>query len=190
MDWKKISDKVNALLKKEKSNAVVWGIVILAAVGIVLLSIPWPDKAQETQTVAAASASAEEDDLETRMEQILSTVDSAGKVKVLITYASGPSIVPVMSSDRQENTSQDSGSDSSRTTTSTTESSTPATVQSSDGSEPMVMVEYSPEILGVLIIAEGADDLSVKLRLQSAVQTVLQLPVDKIEVLPMETHAE
>lgn len=39
---------------------------------------------------------------------------------------------------------------------------------------------------GVLIVSQGAHDLTVQLRLMQAAQTLLQLPLDAISVLPME----
>lgn len=186
MDMKKLSDKVNDFLRQEKNGKIIWGIVFAAVAGIILLSIPWgkeddqPAPAQNVQT-------AQEDDLERRLEQVLGAVESAGRVKVLVTYASGPSIVPVMNTNRQENSTQgDASQDSGRVTQSSTQSDTPATVQTNQGSEPIIQVEYAPEVLGVLVIAEGADQLPVKLRLQTAVQTALQISADKIEVLPMQ----
>ena len=62
-----------------------------------------------------------------------------------------------------------------------TESSRPATVQD----EALVLTEKAPAVRGVIVIAEGAADIGVKLKLQSAVQTVLGVEIDQIEVFEM-----
>ena len=42
---------------------------------------------------------------------------------------------------------------------------------------------------GVLVVAEGARDVSVRLRLQKAVQTVLGIDTARVDVSPMEEAA-
>lgn len=188
-ELKTLTKKCTAALRGEKGGPLVWLVVIAAAVGIVLLCIPQNKGEAITTGGQGSSAATNTDDLEQRLEAVLSTVEAAGQVRVLITYSSGPSIVPVMSVSKQENQTRDeSQGESSRSTVSSSQSDTPVTVQSGEGTQPMVQVEYAPTVLGVLVIAQGADQLEVKLRLQQAVQTVLQLPVSQIEVLPMESQ--
>ena len=45
--------------------------------------------------------------------------------------------------------------------------------------------ENSPEIKGVIVVAEGADDIAVRLNLLSAVQTILDISPDKVNVYKM-----
>jgi len=63
-----------------------------------------------------------------------------------------------------------------------TESTQPATVSGSDGNEPIVLKEIEPVVRGVIVVAEGAADVTVKLDLQRAVRAVLDIPLSKIEV--------
>ena len=46
-----------------------------------------------------------------------------------------------------------------------------------------VVKENKPEIKGVLILAEGADDSTVRSEITEAVSRVLEVPVHKISVL-------
>ena len=47
------------------------------------------------------------------------------------------------------------------------------------------MVEKKPKIRGVIVVAEGASDIGVKLNLYNAVQTVLQVEASKVDVFEM-----
>lgn len=62
------------------------------------------------------------------------------------------------------------------------ETSQPATYNSADGNEPIVLYEKEPTIRGVIVVAEGAADVTVRLDLQRAVRAVLDIPVSAIEI--------
>ena len=66
------------------------------------------------------------------------------------------------------------------------ESSSPATISKNGGNEPIVLTEVQPLVRGVIVVAEGAEDIAVKLNLQYAVKTVLGIDDDCIEVFEME----
>ena len=54
-------------------------------------------------------------------------------------------------------------------------------VTSTEGSV-IVLKEIKPTVKGVIVIAEGAEDLEVKEKLYEAVKTVLGIPGNKVEV--------
>lgn len=61
-------------------------LLLLAAAGLLMLSFPVREK---TDVPAAAFAEAETPELETQMEQILSQVEGAGRVRVMLTQRNG-----------------------------------------------------------------------------------------------------
>ena len=50
--------------------------------------------------------------------------------------------------------------------------------------EPVIIKRSTPEIKGVLIVAEGASSSQVKQKIINAASTLLDVPVHKISVLP------
>ena len=62
------------------------------------------------------------------------------------------------------------------------------TINGSNGSVALVLREDSPEVKGVLVIAEGADDIGVKLSLLNAVKTILNVSLDKVDVYKMNNE--
>ena len=48
--------------------------------------------------------------------------------------------------------------------------------------KPVLIAEKFPEIQGVVIVAEGAGNAAVKLEIIRAVQALLEVPNEKIEV--------
>ncbi len=53
-----------------------------------------------------------------------------------------------------------------------------------EGEKPIVVKRIKPRVRGVLIVAEGAEDLKRKALIIEAVQRVLDVPVHRISVMP------
>ena len=89
------------------------------------------------------------------------------------------------------NSNQSESSDEGRTSTQTetTESSEPATVSAGGSDEPIVLMEKQPVVRGVIVVAEGAADIRVKLDLQRAVKAVLDIPLSQIEVFELSAES-
>ena len=103
----------------------------------------------------------------------------------MITYETGPEIVTAMNTDTNTNRSETVENDKESKTEQQTESKKPATVSGNGGSEPIVITEKQPAVRGVIVVAEGADNISVRMDLQRAVQTVLNVSAANIEVFAL-----
>ena len=113
------------------------------------------------------------------MEEILSTIKGAGTVRVLISYQSGPELIAATSQDSEtvsNSTGENGGSESIKTKTDV------VTVKNNGEEEALVLKEIRPEIAGVLVTATGAEDITVKMNILQAVQTLLNIPANKVDV--------
>lgn len=54
------------------------------------------------------------------------------------------------------------------------------------GDTDVMIAEENGCVTGVLVVAQGAGDIAVRLRLQNAVKTLLDVENEKINVMPME----
>ena len=126
-----------------------------------------------------------ETSLESRLEDILSTVRGAGRVRVLITYATAGERVAATVSTTDESVSETSGGATATRSEQSREMQQPATISTEGGQSPIILVEKEPEIRGVLVVAEGAADPTVRLSLQRAVQAVTGVSLSCIEVFEM-----
>ncbi len=123
--------------------------------------------------------------LESRLEDILGTVRGAGKVRVLITYATAGEQVAATVSTTDESVSETSGGSTATHSEQSREMRQPATVSTEAGQSPIILLEREPEIRGVIVVAEGAADPTVRLNLQRAVQAVTGVSLSCIEVFEM-----
>lgn len=187
IDLKAIAEPLKRLaeLMKKDKRIELFVYALLAVLGILLYTASCGGKekaAANGGTAAAAQAAVPaETAVEERLAQTLSAIRGAGKVRVMITYDTGAQIVPAMSTDVQSSTSESAAEGGTTINENRTESSRPATLQD----EALVLTEKAPAVRGVIVIAEGAADIGVKLKLQSAVQTVLGVGLDQIEVFEM-----
>ena len=110
-------------------------------------------------------------DTEKRLEEALRSVEGVGEVKVVIYYAGSES--RTIARDKVEET-DDAGKRYEEK------------VVFGRDSEPVVLRENSPEIRGVLIVAQGGGNTAVRARLISAAQALLGVEAHKIEVLKMK----
>ncbi len=175
-----------ARMKQDKRLEIaVYGVLIL--IGVLLFLISPNDKAgnaAQSGTTTADESGVEE--LESRLEGILGNIRGAGKVRVMITYDTSSRLVPAMSTDVQSGTTENTSTGGQSVSETRTESSRPATISGSGGTETIVLTEIEPTVRGVIVIAEGAADVSVRVKLSNAVMTVLGISADRIEVFEMK----
>ncbi len=183
IDWKVISEPLKHLAGRMKADKRIEILVyaLLAVLGIVLYTASCEKSGEGQAAVAANVPAPAETAVEERLAQTLSCIRGAGEVRVMITYDTGTQIVPAMNTDVQSSMSESTAEGGATLNESRTESTRPATVQE----EALVLTEKAPAVRGVIVIAEGAADIGVKLKLQSAVQTVLGVDIDCIEVFEM-----
>lgn len=179
-------------LKKNRKLEFVFYIGIALLVLAIYFSTLLPEREGEK---AASGASAEsgavstEREVEERLASVLSGIKGVGRVQVMITFETGPELVTAMNVDTNTSKTYSSGDEKQNTTEQQTESRKPATVNSGGGTAPIVLLEKLPSVRGVIVVAEGAADISVRLNLQKAVQTVLDVPAQCIEVFEGYTDA-
>lgn len=162
MDTIAISERTMEWIKKYRYVALV----LLA--GLILMALP------EKKTAAAPAAEPQvtkESDLEESLEEILCQLQGAGKIRVLLTSASGEETVYQTDTDR--------GSDDLRTET--------VIITGSDREETGLIRQVNPpEYLGAIVLCQGADNAAVKLAIVEAVANATGLTTDKISVLKMK----
>lgn len=132
-----------------------------------------------------AGPSREEETLEAKLENTLSSIRGAGRVRVLITYATAGERVAATVSTMDESVSETSGGTTATRSEQSRQMRQPATISTEGGQSPIILVEREPEIRGVIVVAEGAADPGARLNLQRAVQAVTGVSLSCIEVFEM-----
>jgi stage III sporulation protein AG len=168
-------------------------------IGILFLSAPTlfgvgesnspgrPPSATEVAAPADVTAREEltrlEQEMSTTLERSLSVIDGAGKVHVAITLSAGPRIDPLTNERTERTTTTEKAQDNSQRTQETTTRDT-TNVMTKDGSRdvPAAAARIAAKIAGVLIVADGARDATVRARLHQAAVTELSIPAHRVVV--------
>lgn len=187
----KVTEKLSNALKKlhglnaKKKTQYLAVLLVVAIILAIYFSSLDTGGAKKTDDKAEAGAPAEtissDTEMEDRLKRVLSKVDGVGDVDVIINYESTAERVPAFSEDRQvsKSDSQDTSSET------TSEKSDIATIQGNGASEALIVKENQPEVRGVIVVAQGAEDISVRMNLLNAVTTLLNVSADKVEILKM-----
>ncbi len=181
MNWPWGKELLERWKRKHALPIVLYGALLLLAVLLYGIGDGWFQGASRD---GPASSGAES--LETRLEGILTEMRGAGRVRVLITYETAGERVAATVSTLDESVSESTGGASATRSEQSRQMHQPATVTTEGGQSPIILVEREPQIRGVIVVAEGAADPTVRLSLQRAVQAVTGVPLSSIEVFEMD----
>ncbi len=171
--------------EKERKNALL----IVFLVGLLLITFtPKLTQKNDTSTILApqqeqlTSQGSYEQTLEQRLETILSNVQGAGEVDVMVSIKKSSEKVVSENIEQSSNVVNEADNSSG---TRTTEQSTlkKSAMLLNQNETPLVLTEIMPEISGVIIVTTGAKDVYVKDALIRSVSTLLEIPSYKVEVL-------
>ncbi|MGI6589001.1 MAG: hypothetical protein ACOX2N_09655 [Peptococcia bacterium] len=182
-----------------KGKLGIGGIVVLIILGISLMVVPGmflgktekdlpPETPKEINDKTSNNSSvlvSLEESLARQATNILSEVEGVGRVSVAVSLAAGPEQDYACNRTNQKSTIEEKAMDGGiRETTEFNEKTEYVLVQGR--SEPLLLKEKSPQIKGVLVVAEGAHDAEIKIQLSRAIQSLFDLPAHRIIILPKE----
>lgn len=165
-------------------------ILLALLIGVLLLVLgktffPAEEKVAEVtkKEQAVEVHSSNDREMERRMSEILSKIQGAGQVEVMLTFrASTESIVA-----REEKTEETHSQENGKTSENLRKESTVVMTEDGKGNTaPLVLTENSPQVEGVVIVAQGGDNAVVCKALNSAAQALLDVPAHKIAILKMK----
>ena len=179
--------------KKKVENLIF--LLIILIITIVAINFIWKDDKQESkQTTTNKELASKEkntnsdEDLEKKLEKILSSINGVGNVNVMLTYTESTQIIPVYN--KTEKTSNTNESDSGGGTRQVEESDVTQEVvyQDKNGKNNIITQKtISPKIEGAIITADGANNSNIKANIIQAVEAATGLATHKIQVFEMQS---
>lgn len=143
------------------------------------------DAWNDTGNAAALTKEEYEARLEERLTVILSLIEGAGQVEVMVTVKTSVEKVLQTDSERQVNiVNETDASGGSRQNSQVSESYETVRIGSSS-SEPYVVQEIMPQVEGVVVACEGGDRASVQSEISGAIQALFGIEAHKIKVCKM-----
>ena len=180
--------------KKQIENIVVF--IIILIVTVLIINNMWTGDKKEnnnnsldsSKVLAQTTSSDKQDNLEERLEDILSSINGVGKVKVLIKYSESSTVVAMYNETVSESTTKENDKDGVSKDVKETENKKEIAYTDENGeNKPITEKVIMPVIEGAIVTAKGAGNANVKASIVSAVEAVTGLAVHKIQVFEMNS---
>lgn len=205
MSMKKITDDVKDFLDKNSKlkNLIVICLVlvfILIAMNVVGSSSMLNSKItsisnNNTKTEENGDKSDEQvmtsDEYEAKQKtdliNILKKMNGVGDVDVMITFENGEEKVPAYDKTEQKATTEETDTQGGkRVNNQNNDNSKVVMTQNNGKNEPFILTTYKPKIVGIVIVAEGAENSKTKYEIEQAVSKLYNLSLDKVNVYSMK----
>ena len=151
-------------------------VVLTAALGIVLLLLPGGNEKKQEGGAPDAAEDFDRTALQEEMEEILSSLDGVGHLKLMLTVDGGSAYE--LARDEAQ-TQKRSGEN----TGERTQKSETVVLGSGASAEVVVTRSRFPAFIGALVVCEGGDRAEVRLRVTQAVTALTGLASDRITVV-------
>ena len=174
-----------------------WGMLLIAGVCCLVIVFPTgketteekQDKTGEKNLVVQEAENGQDyvTQMEHRLTELLSSVEDVGKVEVMITVA-GTTTKNVLQdgSREQEQSTETDSAGGTRNSVSERSEGTTVFYDAEGENTPYILNEVYPEIMGVVVIAEGSGSGTVDLDILNAVQVLFDVQAHKIRIMKMK----
>lgn len=173
-------------------------LIVLAGILLLVLSLPTgqladvkevkEENAEEiTEELALNAMQQYAKNQEKKTEEILSEVEGIGKVKVMLTLATSEEKITLQDSNVSDDNSDETDQAGGTRKTEKHESSQESVLVQSEGEEsPYVVQLHSPDIEGVVVVAQGVNSSKKETEIIEAIQALFPIEPHKIKVMKME----
>lgn len=177
--WEKVKSKGS---KRVVENAVIF-LILLVILIIVINSVYVSNESVEVVPTVVTNENLSTDTLEAKLEKILGMIEGVGKVNVMISYVNSAEKIPLYNA--SENTTVTEEKDKEGGTRKTETKNMQQDIiyeESGNVKQPFIKQISNPKIIGVIVVAEGANNLKVKENLINAVLATVDVPSHRIQV--------
>ena len=170
--------------------------ILLAAAGVLLVIVSLPVKAEDREeqvSVVGPTAEIQNDaayrkSVEENLEALLSEINGAGKVSVMITWESTAEKVIQEDSVYEKNKNSQEGEDNRRVENEEIRNQQNSVyITDENGNQiPYVVKELTPSVSGIAVVAEGGKNPQVAAAIIEVVEALFELPANKVAVSEMQ----
>ncbi|BDR67360.1 stage III sporulation protein AG [Clostridium tetani] len=204
MNLKKLFEKIKEDFEKKGSKNIKANLLIVFLIGVLILvtssffkSSSTIGKEEEGDNKEIEEVQGEvsikdinrnkEKQLGIELKQILEKTEGIGNVDVMLYFSEGEEQVPAFNINDSTNLTEETDNEGGRRkTTQKNNGNTVVTTNKGEKTEPLILKTKKPEITGVLIVAEGAENKLTEYRIKKAVINLFNIPENKVNVYPMK----
>ncbi len=206
--WREWIKKVSQNMGKEKK--IAWEnigfsklvIIVLAGIFLMILSFPQEDDSKKIKGKKEPTEVSEDEtkgeqiwntmaryskEQEEKVEEILSSVEGVGAVDVMVTLAASEEKITLKDSQNTTDITQEKDSNGgSRIQNNSSLREENILIEKDDSQEPYIIEIQSPEIEGIVVVAQGAGSGAVNAEIIEAIVALFPIEAHKIKVMRMK----
>ena len=184
--------------KKKIENLVFFVILLIAT--IVMINYIWNGKKSSNKTLtntagkqlamtdnSSSTSIKDSENLEQKLESILSQIQGVGEVQVFINYSESSETVAMYNENTKTSTTEETDTSGGTRKVDSKDSQKELVYQEENGEKtPIIQKTIQPKIEGAIITAKGASNATVKTNIVQAVEAATGLATHKIQVFEMK----
>lgn len=188
---KRLFEKITA--KGSNSPPKIKLIIAIGTAAMLLLALPdmcsgCNNSSEPEKNKSPCSVEQYADELEKKLENMISAVDGAGKTKVMITLQNGMEYIYASEDKLSVNTSESTGTNGSQSSEAKENSENSYIIIDTDeGEKALIRTELMPSVNGVVVACEGAGDPIVAERIEQVVTTALNISSKRVCITLLST---
>lgn len=199
--WQVIKGILDGNSSADNRKKTLQNLIVLGGLGVILLILSnyfmAEPKITEALPVTTSDTHVEENEtkqeqlMELRLQKMLQQLPGVGRVDVMIVYdATEQLVIQQNIENNQQVTEEQDRNGATRQIHEQSKQSQTVMQQTAGNQQPLVVQTIQPKVRGVLIIAEGAENSSVKQMILDAVRKGLDVRLSAISILPSDSHAQ
>lgn len=184
--------------KKKIENLVFFVILLIAT--IVMINYIWNGRKSSNKTLtntagkqlamtdnSSSTSIKDSENLEQKLESILSQIQGVGEVQVFINYSESSETVAMYNENTKTSTTEETDTSGGTRKVESKDSQKELVYQEENGEKtPIIQKTVQPKIEGAIITAKGASNATVKTNIVQAVEAATGLATHKIQVFEMK----
>ncbi|AID44949.1 Stage III sporulation protein AG [Candidatus Arthromitus sp. SFB-mouse-NL] len=184
----------------KKSNKFTYMIILIIIAGIMIFAVSYfnnsipalldvssGEVSQQNKYGVDYTQFSYEDKVKLELKNILSKVRGVGEVDVVIHFEGGEERIPALDSEKSNTVIEERDSNGGNRVNNNNKDGTKVVMSNQGNStEPLILKTYNPKIVGILIVAEGADDNKLSYKLTKMVSSLYDISESKVNVIPMK----
>ncbi|WP_297422185.1 stage III sporulation protein AG [Clostridium sp.] len=204
MDKDKLKNEISKILGQKPLKNLI-AVCLILAFALIAMNVLYPTTTKslsssnlsetaanqtnvdKTKTPDEADAKDYEEKQKNDLKNILKKMDGVGDVEVMMSFENGEEKVPAYDKNTQKSTTEETDTEGGKRVNNQDTDSSKIVMSTSDGNnQPFILKTYKPKIIGVIVLAEGAENSKIKYEIEQAVSKLYNLSLDKVNVYSMK----
>lgn len=185
----------------KKSNKFTYMIILIIIAGVMILAVSYFSNSTPTFLNTSNDMTFQEnrkenitnfnltysDKVKLELKNILSKIKGVGDVDVVIHFEGGEELIPAIDTEKSNMVTEERDSNGGNRVNNNNKDGTKVVMSNQGNStEPLILKTFNPKVIGILIVAEGADDPKLSYQLTKIVASLYDISENKVSVIPMK----